>query len=358
MNAKRMPTAGNTCFPFQRNWTLPRQADCEVTPQLNAAWHRSQTTLEQIREALQSEPAWPGVETIYIVGSLGRMEQVRGSDCDLVVVLGDSDSPSDPAVQHGLDTLWQRLEALGMQRPKPNGIYANPTSTAALWNPASVGQVNESMDVFGKRIQLLLEGQPVYAEQACVKLLERMLHRYAGGSQPQPSVSSDNNKQWSYLLNDLIRYFRSLCVRTQWLSDPRQWILLNTKLRHSRLLAYAALLLLIGHSSTIQHDKVAWLAARMRLTPLERIASVFLEYNCSAQFANIMHRYDTFLSAMDSRVFQHKPEQQALTWEDWLADSDYQSLKHNSSQLIGELLQFVLDRRDDWDARFFEYLIF
>ncbi|MEO1997369.1 MAG: hypothetical protein ABGZ17_19095, partial [Planctomycetaceae bacterium] len=246
----------------------------------------------------------------------------------------------------------------GLQPPKANGIYASPTSVAALWNPDSIGQVDESMDVFGKRIQLILEGQPVYADAACERLLQRMLDRYSGQPLPHPSVGSDDTKQWSYLMNDLIRYFRSLCIRTQWLRDPVKWMVLNTKLRHSRLLSYAALLLLLGESSCVQADKVEWLAARTRLTPMERIACVFFEHAAVEQFTRFAQCYDTFLASMDAGILCPEPGWQPTSIPDCVRHSGYQTLKHNSTELIQELLQFVLDRHSDWKSRFFEYLIF
>ena len=37
---------------------------------MRQAWKKSRQSLAQIRTALQSGPDWPGVETMYVVGSL------------------------------------------------------------------------------------------------------------------------------------------------------------------------------------------------------------------------------------------------------------------------------------------------
>jgi len=345
-------------FPLHRDWSLSHILEFDSFPNLQRAWEQSRAWLARIRNTLQSGEAWPGVETMYVVGSLGRMECVRGSDCDLVVVLRDDCSPGDATIARGLDAVWERLEQIGVRRPKANGIYANPTSVGALWNPDSIGQVDESIDVFGKRIQLILEGQPVYADDACQRLLQRMLKRYAGGPLPHPAVGSDDSKQWSYLLNDLIRYFRSLCVRTQWLRDPAEWTVVNTKLRHSRLLSYAALLLLLGEASCRTGNKFEWLVARMRMTPMERIAWVFGEHGAQRQCANIARCYDTFLATMDAGCLSLESAQRPTSIADGIAHEDFQKLKQNSTALIQELLQFICDRRGDWKSRFFEFLVF
>ena len=358
MNEQQPPRPLARSFPLHRDWSLSHIWELHRSPNLERAWLQSREWLTQIRDTLRSGPDWPGVETMYVVGSLGRMECVRGSDCDLVVVLRDDCSPNDTAIVCGLDALWERLEQIGVQRPKAHGIYARPTSVGALWNPDSIGQVDESIDVFGKRIQLILEGQPVYADSACQRLLQQMLTRYAGGPLPHPTVGSDDSKQWSYLLNDLIRYFRSLCVRTQWLRDPAEWTVLNTKLRHSRLLSYAGLLLLLGEASSRTGNKLEWLASRMRMTPMERIAWVFGEHGSQRQFANIAHYYDTFLEAMDAGCLSPESEQRPASIQESIAGQDFQKLKQNSTALIQELLQFICDRRGDWKSRFFEFLVF
>ncbi|MEO1999065.1 MAG: DUF294 nucleotidyltransferase-like domain-containing protein, partial [Planctomycetaceae bacterium] len=103
MNEQLKATPPVQRFPLHRDWMLTQQLDSKAIPHMRQAWKQSRESLAQIRTALQSGPAWPGVETMYVVGSLGRMEQVRGSDCDLVVVLRDDCTAHDSSVASSLD---------------------------------------------------------------------------------------------------------------------------------------------------------------------------------------------------------------------------------------------------------------
>src|SRR5439155_11811704 len=103
----------------------------------------------------------------------------------------------------------------------------------------NVGDPEEPLRVFGKRLLLLLESQPVYDDAAYAALLDDIVERYAAGY-----VKEDPTKEWTFLLNDLIRYFRSVCVTYQpdFEHEKEKWSLRNVKLRHSRLIMYAGLL--------------------------------------------------------------------------------------------------------------------
>ena len=62
----------------------------------------------------------------------------------------------------------------------------------------------------------------------------------------------DPRKNYVFLLNDLIRYFRTICVNYPYTKEPEeeQWPIRNIKLRHSRLMMYASLVAMLGVLST------------------------------------------------------------------------------------------------------------
>ena len=173
---------------------------------------------------------------------------------------------------------------------------------AGLLDQATVGQIDEPLTTFGLRFHLLLESQPVYGADAYRRLLEAVVERYA-----REYVALDPTKEWTYLLNDLIRYFHSLGIAYQWESidgDHWNWRLRNVKFRHSRLVIYAGMLCLLGECSRERGDKVGWLTARLGLTPLERIAWVYAAEG-DPHFERIARCYDTFLAAIGDPTFRH-----------------------------------------------------
>ncbi|MDA1015377.1 MAG: DUF294 nucleotidyltransferase-like domain-containing protein [Planctomycetota bacterium] len=322
----------------------------DVPPVVIDAWNRTRITLSEIAERLDSGGLSATVKSVFLAGSLGRMEQLSQSDADVIVIVEDDVDPESRFGRDAFDSVWDALEELGLARPKSDGVFAMADKSARLCDPTTRGLINEDMGVFGRRFQMLLDSQPVYGVEEFERLQGAVLDRYASDF-----LDRDANKQWTYLLNDLIRYFRSLCVRTQWISEVGPWRLINTKLRHSRVLNYAGLLLLLGECST-RHDKVDWLKSRMKWTPLERVAAVFATHHDERRFA-VADAYGRFLESMHDAEFVTGLCDDAVATDRW--DSpQLEHLKSTSDEILRNLLGFVLDRRDDWHPRFFEYLLF
>ncbi len=82
---------------------------------------------------------------------------------------------------------------------------------------------------------MLLESRFVFNEKRYGKVLDQIVYNYSD------DVINQNNKNFVFLLNDVIRYFRSICVNYQYTkagTEWGKWPLRNIKLRHSRVLMY------------------------------------------------------------------------------------------------------------------------
>jgi hypothetical protein len=288
------------------------------------------------------------------------MEASDRSDCDLIVVLSDKVSLRGDDGKHTkqatdlYDAVWESLKPLALELPKRTGVFARPTNREELLDKA--GDAGEGADVFSKRLLLLLESQPVSSDERYGELIDAIVGRYAKGY-----VEHDSTKEWTFLLNDLIRYFRAICVNYQWSFDneAEKWPLRNVKLRHSRLIMYGGLLFLLGEASKIRENKVEWLRSRLALTPLERMAWVY-EENRDWSFQRIAGLYDVFLSQISDmetrKSLNVDPAEPAYSKR--FNNPHYGALKTNSDALMAELLRFVFAQRGGWSERFFEYLIF
>ncbi len=101
--------------------------------------------------------------------------------------------------------------------------------------------------VFGKRLQCLLDSQPLFRPQQFRQLQRRLLDWYSTAF-----LHEHADKTWTYLLNDLVRYYRSYAAWQQFelkIEHDDSWYIRNAKLRTSRLTMYAGLLLLISECS-------------------------------------------------------------------------------------------------------------
>ena len=342
-------------YAVHRQWGVAR-IPLDRFPALLNAWNFSARRLNEIVYALSQANLPTEILTVGIAGSLARMEATAASDCDLVVVLRDGVDPLSPPAARAFTAVSQALAPLQLGAPETTGIYAGPVTVTQLLNPATVGLVSEDQRVFGSRILFLLELQPVWGETAFRDVTRAIVDRYAA-----KYVAVDATKQWTYLLNDLVRYFKSLCQTYMFaeLFDDRRWRLRNLKARHSRLLIYAGLLFLLGEASTDSADKPGWLVARLKWTPLERLAACYATYE-ESRFEILAGCLDQFVAAMSDPAFRAELADTTDPDSPLARESNPQflQLKQNGDQFIGELLRFALDRRDDWSSRFFEYWLF
>jgi hypothetical protein len=223
------------------------------------------------------------------------MEAVASSDCDLVVVLHDDDREAGSSI---MSTVFDCVEQVGCQRPKAAGIFGFPTSFEELLDPKTAGVVDEDLGVFGKRIQALLDSQPLVHAGEFESLQTQILQRYASAP-----VADPNAFQLSWLIDDLIRYWRSLCARTRWLSrdNESQWRALNVKVRHSRMLLCAGLYHLLVEVMD-SAEPATELAELLRLVPLERVnRTTGVGYSADQE---VLCGYEVFMDAMSRGLIE------------------------------------------------------
>src|SRR5262249_53766363 len=101
-----------------------------------------------------------------------------------------------------------------------------------------------------------------------------------------------------FLLNDLIRYWRTICVDFEgkhW--DPNldrdKWVTRNAKLRTARKVLYAGgLVPILRCHEYLEPDIQPFLAAQLAATPLERLSSAFLWANAIDEGGRLLSAYD------------------------------------------------------------------
>ncbi len=337
-------------FAAKREWAGDSVIHLSDFPALFAAWQHSQQLLNEIQQTLAAEELDPDyVRCVAVSGSLGRMEAVTRSDCDLIVVCGDNFTSDTTAAQSAWNSVWAALEPLELPRPRAGGIYTAPTTEAELCDPATRGRVDEDIPTFGKRFQLLWDAQPVSQPEQFEQLIHSVIAWYTATPEGESSTC-----WWRYLLNDLIRYYRSLCVQANWNQSQGlgRWRMRNFKLAHSRVVMYAALLCLLGECSLNDTAPTEQLCDLLHLTPLERLAICY-ERAQQSGFERIARCYDRFLALSGDEEFrqamQHGSEDTVLpTHLQW---------HENAAELSEELSRFLgTQQQDRWGAAFLRAL--
>lgn len=335
--------------------SLAPALDLSRCPALNRARQRSLDLLARATRALTALGAGlDGIETIALGGSLGRLEASDQSDFDCIVVVRTDPAPVVTGV---VERIHAALCSLSLKQPKSWGIYHQPVSTGTLLDHAGLGSLDEPPAIFGKRIQLLLDAQPVYRAAALQSLQARIIDWYGTGY-----LDADPGRSWTYLINDLSRYLHAYAAWQQYKfarTADDSWQLRQAKLRSSRVVTIAGLLLLLGESNS-RRDKQSWLAGQLFRPPLDRLHLIMTQYDAGA-FSRLLAAYEEAF-----RVLSDPAARAELVRTGPEAHGDlphgtavvFERFKRASQDIVRILTNFVLDRRGDWDPRFFERLLF
>ncbi len=329
--------------------------------QLSRCWQSSADTFERVRIGLDGIDVDPEIiYSLVVAGSLGRMEAQPHSDCDLLVFIHDGIDPDAASTKAQIDAIWQCLKQQSLRLPKSWGIFATPASPAQLTDPRSLGNLNESRATFGKRIQLLLDCQPLMAPDNFRQLQRRVLQWYASAF-----LNEGDESQWRYLITDLVRYYKSYSAWHQFKLDVEHddsWYIRDSKLRTSRLIMYAGLMLQLASCSQRTQDKLETVLARLTLTPLERVIDCYTSHGATtSECAELIDAYDTYYRVMLDPGMRQSMVANAPRSVHELPPTvidGYAQIDRAGTELSARLTQFVLDRRQDWHPQFLSSWLF
>jgi hypothetical protein len=270
------------------------QASGRAFPHLTRA--RAQTTegLIACRARLQALEHQADV-SVVLMGSWGRAELTSGSDDDFMVLLAGAERaqvrPSVEQIQTVLD-----------RAPGDQGIFGAPVASEQLIEKIGLERDNNSN--LSRRMLLLLES--VHATGAQVhqavraQLVDRYLDHSVKGFRPP-----------RFLLNDVIRYWRTICVdfAGKEREGPHKWGLRNAKLRTSRKVLFAGGLLPVFECAWLEHAQMpAFLREQFDMSPTDRIAQAFLSHHAADPGGRALGAYDDFLGLLDQAAFREELE--------------------------------------------------
>ncbi len=284
--------ANSEPFPLYRN-TFAADADinlCTLLTQnshynpieashLCRAWQYSTDIINHATRLLQQQPRLhPSIHSVVLAGSFGRMEGGKYSDFDFFVIAHDGTIHSKQDEKDLVALVWEQLKELPVEPPDSHGIFTRVVTPSILCDENALGNLEYDRHVFGLRMQLLTDSQPIYGFDALQQLQTDIVRWYC-----QPDYSPFSHSILQYLSADLKRYFASYAIWHQYRFDKTfndSWLMRQIKMHHSRLASYTALAVSIMDIASShkrdnkQFDEVAIATAlsdQLKYTPLERL---------------------------------------------------------------------------------------
>lgn len=241
----------------------------------------SDDKISALRGGLAQLSLSPGI-VVVVVGSLARREASEESDLDYFIV-HDRSSELDSVIED----INKAIEAVGLKPPSPNGAFGTIVSKEDFLR--AIGGSDESNGELTRRMLFLLESDWLSDEEGYKSLRVEIVERYIWNGITQHQLAR-------FFLNDLIRYYRTICVDFAFktTNGGKSWGDRNLKLMFSRKLLYFSGVLAAAETAQSACDsKRQELRRLLDLPPIDRICDV-----CGADAVRVLQRYDEFLAWM------------------------------------------------------------
>jgi hypothetical protein len=231
--------------------------------------------------------AVPPDAVVVACGSFARREACAASDLDYFVIRlgGEAEGEAEPG---WVEPLAAALKEVVPIEPARGGPFTAVERLSDMVR--NMGGQEDTNQRLTRRMLFLLEGEPL-SERAGFRFARRaLLDRYIASRVGDGMLPL-------FLLNDLIRYYRTIAVDYEYKTGEadKPWGLRNLKLVFSRKLLYASGLFALGAvRDGNAAAKIERLEALLDLTPLDRMAEI-----CGAGAVRpILDSYDHFLDRL------------------------------------------------------------
>ncbi|MEA2641982.1 MAG: hypothetical protein QOF51_3376 [Chloroflexota bacterium] len=242
--------------------------------------------------------ATPDDVSVVMYGSWARGEMTEASDNDWAILTPDGRTDDEDV--NALAETCQALFNEDGKAPGAQDIFGVPFAWPKLAD--AIGLEEDDNANLTRRMLTLLESVALTGEavdECRGTILDRYLRR-----------GVKNHRPPRFLLNDVIRYWRTICVdfegkhKTSGGDDPK-WVMRNAKLRTSRKLLFAGGLLPVLFCRLRELDEIpTFLSEQLAARPVDRIAWAFLELGLVSEGARCLSAYDEWISMLQDPAFR------------------------------------------------------
>ncbi|MEV5117163.1 hypothetical protein [Stenotrophomonas indicatrix] len=247
---------------------------------LSRAKEYSNSRIEQLRAGLSELSVEFPNAVVVVVGSLARREASGESDLDYFIIQDSED------VDLSLfDKIGAAVQEMGFKAPSIDGAFATVVRKSDFI--ASIGGGDESNADLTRRMLYLLESEWVMGGNIYEEIFSLIIEAYISDKITQHQLAR-------FFLNDLIRYYRTVCVDFEYKTSEigKSWGDRNIKLLFSRKLMYFGGVLAAAQTAQSTFTfKRSELKRLLKLPATERLTEI-----CGASAERALKTYDMFLS--------------------------------------------------------------
>jgi predicted nucleotidyltransferase len=265
--------------------------------------------------------------SIVTVGSFARREASDQSDLDFFII-DDSEISDDEYTK-----IKKIIGKADVKMPSSTGAFNEIEKKSDMVR--NVGGFDDTTEKLTRRMLFLFECEWLYNKELFFEVFNLLINKYVQDLITQHQLCR-------FLLNDLIRYYRTICVDFEFKTseNKKSWGDRNIKLLFSRKLLYFSGIIVIAE--TVQHyykHKREILSTLLRKTPIERVRHI-----CGVKSEKAISLYTDFLVALSSHDVR---EMLNITTADRnLHSPEFRKLKNNGHHFSWELSRLLTETYD------------
>jgi hypothetical protein len=283
--------------------------------------------------------------SVVLMGSWGRAEVTTGSDDDYMVLVNGAWRPD-----HEVNPSIEEVAKVFSVKPGREGLFGEVVFCDYL--EKRIGLQEDDNNNLSRRMLLLLESQAILGEETYRRAREKILDGYLRDAHKPKGPPR-------LLLNDLVRYWRTICVDFAGKQRKRRgegWGIRNAKLRTSRKVLFAGGLLPVLECAVLTPLEMSeFLQDRLNMPPTDRLAQSFLDAGAHDVGGRTLGAYDEFIGLLNRKSFREALE--TLTRDDANDSEEFEQARLLGRKIQRGLLALLFET-DTFPQLVREYAIF